>query len=256
MESQGSNENGLPTYEEIQIKLEKDFFDENLTHYTEQVENACIIPSDDSAREILSDEFVEQSLIDGNKGEHFTSHQSEECTVGIQTTTSDREESLKSGVGKKKNKSILKKKSKNAQKKHFHYETFSRRSTKKSNVNESVRTHTFDKRPFECDLNKLTRINTSEKRFKCEVCGKTLTQKANLNVHARTHNGERPFECKVCGKGFTCQSHLNRHTRLHTREKPFDCEFCGKAFSDKSNLNRHKLTHNIERIFNCRIIQT
>lgn len=38
------------------------------------------------------------------------------------------------------------------------------------------------------------------RRFMCDVCGKTFTQKVNMQQHVKHHTGERPFACEKCGK--------------------------------------------------------
>ena len=57
--------------------------------------------------------------------------------------------------------------------------------------------------------------------FKCHVCYKTCTSKADLVRHERIHSGERPFQCDICNKSFALKSNLDRHEKTHTGEKPF-----------------------------------
>ena len=107
LESQRSNANCLRPYEEIKIKFEDGFFDENTTQDTDVVENEVRMPTAENPRDSLSDEAVEQSLTDGNKGK-FTTPQSEEYTVGNQSTTENREKSLKHESTRKRSKKSTK----------------------------------------------------------------------------------------------------------------------------------------------------
>lgn len=40
------------------------------------------------------------------------------------------------------------------------------------------------------------------RRFMCDVCGKTFTQKVNMQQHVKQHTGDKPHTCDKCGK--TC----------------------------------------------------
>ncbi|KAF8603917.1 hypothetical protein BDV93DRAFT_576430 [Ceratobasidium sp. AG-I] len=60
--------------------------------------------------------------------------------------------------------------------------------------------------------------DTSEKKFKCEACGKSYSRKAELDRHQRTnkkHNGIGKFSCECCGRWFTRDDARLRHERRH-----------------------------------------
>jgi uncharacterized Zn-finger protein len=38
------------------------------------------------------------------------------------------------------------------------------------------------------------------RRFMCDVCGKTFTQKVNMQQHVKQHTGDKPHGCDKCGK--------------------------------------------------------
>lgn len=38
------------------------------------------------------------------------------------------------------------------------------------------------------------------RRFMCDVCGKTFTQKVNMQQHVKQHTGDKPHRCDKCGK--------------------------------------------------------
>ena len=45
-------------------------------------------------------------------------------------------------------------------------------------------------------------IDTAEKPYKCEGCGKAFNQSANLTTHKTIHTGEKPYKCKEGGIAF------------------------------------------------------
>ncbi len=56
--------------------------------------------------------------------------------------------------------------------------------------------------------------------FRCEVCSRNFTRKANRDAHVRSHYGERPFECPSCDRAFTRSNDLRRHERhRHVRRR-------------------------------------
>lgn len=38
------------------------------------------------------------------------------------------------------------------------------------------------------------------RRFMCDICGKTFTQKVNMQQHVKQHTGDKPHGCDKCGK--------------------------------------------------------
>lgn len=58
----------------------------------------------------------------------------------------------------------------------------------------------------ESDLLQRDQIQTGEKPYECNECGKTFSLKQNITEHKKMHNGEKSHECTECGKVFS-QSH-------------------------------------------------
>jgi len=75
----------------------------------------------------------------------------------------------------------------------------------------------------------------------CPVCGKTVF---NLIVHQRSHlpESERKYKCEQCGKGFIHTQHLKQHMKtVHSDERPHVCQFmCGYSCKIASNLRKHE----------------
>ncbi|XP_015818997.1 zinc finger protein OZF [Nothobranchius furzeri] len=131
----------------------------------------------------------------------------------------------------------------------------------KQNVDACMAVQTEEKL-FSCDFcgktfnhksnyNNHIRVHTGQKPFTCDVCGQTFSEKSSLNRHTRVHTGQKPFICDVCGQKFRQKTHLNGHMRVHTGQKPFACELCGQRFSQKTSLNYHLRVHTGQKPFAC-----
>ncbi|CAI4221658.1 unnamed protein product [Auanema sp. JU1783] len=96
-----------------------------------------------------------------------------------------------------------------------------------------------------------SRESTSNKAFRCQLCGKYFSQAANLTAHKRVHTGEKPFECSICNRPFSQSSSLVTHRRTHTGERPYPCKHCDKAFTDSSTLTKHLRTHTGQKPYSC-----
>nr|XP_054920760.1 zinc finger protein 567-like [Dermacentor andersoni] len=94
--------------------------------------------------------------------------------------------------------------------------------------------------------------NLTEKKHKCETCGKQFRRAHHLAQHYRTHTDERPYKCNMCDKSFRQSGHLDNHKRTHTDERPYKCEICNKSFQRSCFLEEHKRTHTGEKPYICK----
>lgn len=97
-------------------------------------------------------------------------------------------------------------------------------------------------------------IHLEERRFQCDICGKSIKSKEALKYHRTTHEEEKPklFQCHICNKSLRKKETLQIHIRQHEGIKPYICEFCGMAFTQNGNRNKHvQLIHNSDRGLEC-----
>ena len=55
-------------------------------------------------------------------------------------------------------------------------------------------------------------------------------QSGILKTHKHTHTSEKSFKCDICGSCFSLNGHLKSRMRIHTGEKPFKCDWRGLWF--------------------------
>jgi KRAB domain-containing zinc finger protein len=124
------------------------------------------------------------------------------------------------------------------------------------------------------------------RKYECNECSKTYSQKSELNhhktndhklkicrkcnlefhdleaylEHKATHNivqpksktAAAPLECPDCKKVLMTQGGLFTHRKMHLEKPKFKCQTCEKSFFQKVNLINHTKTHNIQnKSFSC-----
>ncbi|XP_055370789.1 myoneurin-like [Condylostylus longicornis] len=146
--------------------------------------------------------------------------------------------------------SVEKPKSSKAKKKKINTTSFKK---KQSNKNSSKTNEDFK----EINVHKINNDdifneNNGIEYSKCDICQK-MFRKGNLKRHKETHSGDRKFTCQLCNKSFTQKSSLQRHHLTHTGERPFKCDVCDKRFSQSNILKFHMTLHGKEKTYNCSI---
>lgn len=58
------------------------------------------------------------------------------------------------------------------------------------------------------------------------------------------HLNDRRFVCDLCGKSFVRAHGLQSHLLSHSTETPFPCDICGKRFKNLIMLKNHQMRHN------------
>lgn len=92
----------------------------------------------------------------------------------------------------------------------------------------------------------------SNKRFTCDLCQKSFSQKITLIQHLNSHSKIKPYRCEDCGLNFKQNSSLFKHRKQkHLNEKP-SCSECQKSFVNKDTLLQHmKSKHMMKKELSC-----
>lgn len=89
-----------------------------------------------------------------------------------------------------------------------------------------------------------TERNRSNRRFKCNYCGKRYESAALLSKHLLKHeNKVRPFLCVSCGKAFAKISKLKSHCRRreHMMQEPSTDDVCQPPASSQKERKSRKM---------------
>ena len=92
----------------------------------------------------------------------------------------------------------------------------------------------------------------SEKRFACDICDRSFSQKITLVQHLNCHSSIKSYKCEECGLNFKQKSSLFKHRKQkHSNELPF-CSTCSKTFVNNETLLQHlRSKHNLEKDIKC-----
>ena len=94
----------------------------------------------------------------------------------------------------------------------------------------------------ELEINEHT-CTGGDKKYTCEICGKSYRNNRIRSRHMQTHSDNRPYQCGVCQKSFFRKEYLISHSRVHSGDKPYSCEICGKYFAYSSAKRSHMKLH-------------
>ncbi|XP_053962691.1 transcription factor grauzone-like [Anastrepha ludens] len=91
-------------------------------------------------------------------------------------------------------------------------------------------------------------VHNNPEYFKCEHCGKLMSDRRGLETHIQFFHGsrERIYHCNICSKRFFRREVLARHYLIHApdEEKIVKCTQCEKTFCNEYNMKQHlKLVH-------------
>ncbi|XP_075157437.1 zinc finger Y-chromosomal protein 2-like [Haematobia irritans] len=88
---------------------------------------------------------------------------------------------------------------------------------------------------------KLLRHNDGSTAYVCSDCGKISPSRTALYSHKRlVHMMERKYKCEICGKSFKFSHNLKEHLAWHTNTDLYQCPHCPKTFKMKANMQRHR----------------
>lgn len=85
--------------------------------------------------------------------------------------------------------------------------------------------------------------HANRKSFKCEICGKILSNQSSHKYHMQLHSAATPFLCSECGKGFKTRNAYDGHKITHLSSNPNTCEICGNSYRQAASLRNHMLVH-------------
>ena len=116
-------------------------------------------------------------------------------------------------------------------------------------------TEQFD--PLNVEINNMRIIENQNGPVNCDYCNKIIS-KGNLKRHIEdVHEGQKKFECEHCNKTFSQKCNLKTHVLNVHFGKKFKCQKCQKTFNQKQIfLNHMKIKHNnknkITKQFKCK----
>ena len=88
-------------------------------------------------------------------------------------------------------------------------------------------------------------IAWSHDKVQCEQCGELVgkgkMQRHNSSKHTSIY--DKKFKCDVCGKSFDRNAKLKDHKNIHTGEKPYQCKFCNACFASIGTHAMHQRSH-------------
>ncbi|XP_070507332.1 transcription factor IIIA-like [Chironomus tepperi] len=90
------------------------------------------------------------------------------------------------------------------------------------------------------------KINKSNDKFECDICGKIFCRKPNIREHMKIHLAkEYVYSCTYenCSKFYSAKRNLTAHIRSKHEGKNFLCYICKISFSSNQRLQKHIAAH-------------
>lgn len=101
-------------------------------------------------------------------------------------------------------------------------------------------------------------IHRNERKYVCDKCGKSFTQRTILTEHYASHKEFKDINCDVCDKKFKTLLNLKNHQRIHlpsSKKNEYMCSYCGKVFIHLSGFLTHQRIHTKEKPYQCKYCQ-
>uniref|UniRef100_A0A182NTK0 C2H2-type domain-containing protein n=1 Tax=Anopheles dirus TaxID=7168 RepID=A0A182NTK0_9DIPT len=93
------------------------------------------------------------------------------------------------------------------------------------------------------------KVDSTEKRYVCSQCGKSVYSESYLKNHMKLHSDKTPHVCHLCGKSFKLLAYLRWHMDRH--KGTYSCSQCSRTFKNRSQLEDHKNVHTDSRVHDC-----
>ncbi|XP_014789468.1 zinc finger protein 391, partial [Octopus bimaculoides] len=103
------------------------------------------------------------------------------------------------------------------------------------------------------DLSNVTDVNSKEKPFRRENCGKKFSDSCIFTKHKKIHSGEKAFQSKDFGEKLPDSSDFSKQVKKDTGMKPLHSEKCKKSFSHSGTLRTHEKRQTGEKLFQCKM---
>ncbi|KAJ8278381.1 hypothetical protein GJAV_G00087000 [Gymnothorax javanicus] len=226
------------------------------------LDNKCIDLKSDEVKIEFSEVLVNDlmnTVLDGAAVDEKSQIESIMWLAGEPQPKSKNSEVKKSELIQDEGISTRKKRLKCSQlEKSFSWEDYLKIDQRIHTSKKSINAQCVENCSYRNSVHYLEESHACEKRYKCDECGKSLTQNNALR-HMKIHTGEKPYKCDQCEKSFSRNCHLKDHRGIHTgkkiqrerKKKPFKCDHCGKYYFGQSRFIEHQRIHTGEKPFKC-----
>lgn len=114
---------------------------------------------------------------------------------------------------------------------------------------------------FILSLNVLILLQTGQKKYQCDRCGKEYFHKSSFTLHMAYHDGIRTENCPHCPRQFMVKTDLEKHIRIHVSSRkvkfPFNIKIVYLISSThcvrpaKSPTHAHCAEKNLQGVIIC-----